>query len=54
MRRVIGNLLCLVGWHDWFYSRAPKNALTIGWTGYYRNCKRCRAHEVEERRHEWR
>ena len=54
MRRLIGRILCLLGLHDWHYGRAPKDALTIGWSGFYRECERCGAHEVEYRHHEWR
>ncbi len=56
MRRLIGRIQCWLGWHDWYYSRAPKDALTVGWTGYYRDCRRrgCRAHQFESQRHEWR
>ena len=40
--KIIGRIQCWLGWHDWRYGKKPKDSLSIGWTGNWRKCRRCR------------
>lgn len=44
MRKLLGHILCLLGWHRWRYGDESAN-VALGWDGHFRVCRRCKYRE---------